>query len=438
MKRNMNHNFVEQYKIEIDPIKESYQKQLGLKENVEYEAWADEAAIGIIEYFLTQYKGAKIEIPKLREKSPKSLLGKIKNLQIERLSKLYAIEGISVQDKQCLFSLIQERIYENEELDSTSILDAVKQLLYHDIEEIPIEDFEKKVMVEGISNSTKTALLRILVSKIEKSNLSDKEEKLQVLDEKYGDKAQEKTGLIEKNIIRYDSIRKIRNNEVAMARLRNEKVFLKANDLRGMKIIVVDLPDDFATENEKIKQILQMRKQEEDTQKKILYTHCAIAELGKEFYRELANNQELLQRLHMKVIPDSSKHKKKSNGYEAEHIKFVNSSNPEYTLELQYKSEYVENICKGEGIASHENRPGKKRILPHVNSREELIKQLSFMVPGYKTFKKDKMGIKVEKYNLLQSTMAYFQYHMVPQSEEYEEIIKALSTEQENEEQKAI
>lgn len=438
MKLKMNHNFVEQYKVEIDPIKESYQNQLGLKENVEYETWADEAAIGIIEYFLTQYKGAKIEIPKLREKSPKSLLGKIKNLQIERLSKLYAIEGISDQDKQCLFSLIQERIYENEELDSTSILDAVKQLLYHDIEEISIQEFEKKVMIEGISSSTKTAVLRILVSKIEKSNLPDKKQKLQVLDETYGDKAQEKTGLIEKNIIRYDSIRKIRNNEVAIARLKDEKVFLKANDLRGMKIIVVDLPDDFATENEKIKHILQIRGQEKNSQRKMLYTHYAIAELGKEFYRNLANNQELLQKLNMKVIPDSSKHKKKSNGYEAEHIKFLNGSNPEYTLEVQYKSEYVENICKGEGIASHENRPGKKRVLPHAKSRKELMKKLTFMVPKYKTLKKDKEGIKVEKYNLLQSTMAYFQCHIDPQSEEYGEIMKVLSTKQENEGEKAM
>ena len=77
------------------------------EKNKEYENWADNVGIEIIEYFLKKYKGITIEMPKAREKSPKSLLGKIKNLQIERLSKLYALEGIEDKDKNKLYKLIK-------------------------------------------------------------------------------------------------------------------------------------------------------------------------------------------------------------------------------------------------------------------------------------------------------------------------------------------
>ena len=196
----------EKYKVKRSAIEESFINQMGLKNNQEYEKWADNASIAIIEYFLNKYKGITIEMPKAREKSPKSLQGKIKNLQIERLSKLYTVEEINEEERDTLYSLIKERIYENEELNIIYTLAQIKNLLYNEIEKLDIKKFEETIMVEGISNSTKTALLRILVGKLEKSNIPNKESKIEELDEKYGKKAAIKSGLVEDDIIRYSSI----------------------------------------------------------------------------------------------------------------------------------------------------------------------------------------------------------------------------------------
>jgi len=429
----MNNNFRQAYKVEKSAIDKSFTKQMGLKMNNEYETWADNTGIELLQYFLNKYQGVKIEIPKIREKSPKSLLGKIKNLQIERLSKLYAIEGISNKDKEEFYLLIKERINENKKLDGIRTLSTIKSLIYNEINKFDIKQFEERVIVDGISRSTKTALLRILVSKLENSNLKDKEEKLKRLDEKYGKTAAILSGSAEDDIIKYDSINNIKGNEDRINRLRNEDKFLKANDLRGMKIVVVDIPDDFVTDNERIKRILEERKKAVTSKERVIYTHLAIVELGKEFYRDLANNEEMLQKLNLNVIPDSNKHKKKSNGYEAEHIKFYNEVEPEYTLELQFKSEYVETICRGEGMAAHQNRPGKKRILPRASNDKELIEKLRYMVPKYKIFKKDGNEIRVQEFDMLRNVIGYFQGQINPESYEYEKIIKLLSSNDGNE-----
>lgn len=428
----MNNKLRESYELK-DPIQISYMNQIGLKMNKEYELWADNVGIQLIEYFLEKYPQIKIEMPKIREKSSKSLLGKIKNLQIERLSKLYAIEEISKRDKENFYALIKERIHENNILNNTAILSTVEKLIYNEIETFDVNEFEERIMIDGISRSTKTALLRILVSKLENSNLKNKEENLKYLDEKYGEKAAIIAGTSEKDIIKYDSINKIKESQYRIDRLRDENKFLKANDLRGMKIVVVDIPDDFITENDIIKRILEERQKLKESKERVLYTHLAIAELGKEFYASLANDQELLKKLDLNVIPDSNKHKKKDNGYEAEHIKFYSSIKPEYTLELQFKSEYVENICKGEGVASHQNRPGKQRILPQTSDDKELKQKLKYMVPRYKIFRKYGDSIKVEEFSMLKNVMGYFEGQITPGTEEYEKIIKILSSKEQQE-----
>lgn len=429
----MNNNFRQNYKVNQNSIEKSFDKQMGLKMNEQYENWADDTGVEILEYFFNKYNGITVEIPKMREKSPKSLLGKIKNLQIERLSKLYNLEGISEKDKNELYKLLEERIYESKKLDSEKSLNSIKEILYKNIEDVNVDDIEKNIMIEGISKSTKTALLRILVGKLEKSNLEDKNEKIEKLDEKYGKKAFEKTGLVEDDIIGYKSIINLRTDERTKERLRDEEKFLKANDLRGMKIVVVDVPDDLETNNEKIKEILAKRKQAKTNDEKIMYTHECIVEIGKEFYEDLANNEEFLKKTSMQVIPNSSKHKKKSNGYEAQHIKFYNEKEPEYTLELQFKSEYVENISRGEGAASHENRPGKSRILPTFTNNQELVTKLNYLVPKYKIFRRNGDKVVVEKLSMAKNVIGYFQGKLEPESEEYNKIIELLEKKDSNE-----
>ncbi|MCI8361555.1 MAG: hypothetical protein HFJ41_00035 [Clostridia bacterium] len=425
----MNKNLRENYRINQTAVEKSFNHQIGLKNNSEYEHWADEAGKELIKYFYSQYPGVKIEIPKMREKSKKSILGKIKNLEIERLSKLYAVEGISDEEKDEFYSLIEERIHENDELDIKDTLNVIRKIIYAKFNPNSIHDIEETIMVDGISKSTKTALLRILMSKIINSDetYEYKKDIIKYFNCEYGKIAAERSGLEENDIIRYQSIINIRKDQSKIQRLRDANSFLKANDLRGMKIIVSSIPDDIDTENQELRNIIEKRKNNKENETRQQYTHLGIVEIGKEFFAKLENNTELLKKLHMQVIPCSSRHKKKGNGYEAEHIKFINTDNPEFTLELQFKSEYVENMCRGEGEASHEHRPGKERILPHAQNDTDLIEKLRYMTPKYKTFQKVGSEIQVQKYNMLQNVMSYFQGQIAPGSEEYEEAIKLLT-----------
>lgn len=425
----MGSNLRKDYKIEQTAVQKSFNHQIGLKNNSEYEHWADEAGKELLRYFYSQYPGVKIEIPKMREKSKRSLLGKIKNLEIERLSKLYAIEGISQEEKDEFYSLIEERIYENDDLDIDDTLNVIKEVIYGEFNPDNIHNIEETIMVDGISKSTKTALLRILMSKIINSNetYEYKKDIIKYFNCEYGKTAAERSGLEENDIIKYQSIINIRKDKHKIERLRDANSFLKANDLRGMKIIVSAIPDDIDTKNEELRNIIEKRKNNEDNETKQQYTHLGVVEIGKEFFAKLEGNTELLEKLHMKVIPCSSRHKKKGNGYEAEHIKFINTDNPEFTLELQFKSEYVENMCRGEGEASHEHRPGKARILPHAKNDRELIEKLRYMTPKYKTFPKVGNEIQIQEYSMLKNVMAYFQGQIAPGSEEYEEAIRLLT-----------
>lgn len=425
----MKNNLKEKYKIEQTAVEKSFNFQIGLKNNSEYEKWADEAGKEIVKYFYSQYPGVRIEIPKMREKSKKSLLGKIKNLQIERLSKLYAIEGISAEEKDELYSLIEERIYENDDLDINDTLKVIREIIYAEFNPNSMENIEETIMVDGISRSTKTALLRILMSKIINSNeeFEYKKNIIEYFNCEYGRTAAERSGFEENDIIKYQSIINIKKDEHKIQRLRDAKSFLKANDLRGMKIIVAAIPDDIQTTNEELKNIIEKRKHEEDNETRLQYTHLGTVEIGKEFFEKLEDNKELLEKLHMQVIPCSSRHKRKENGYEAEHIKFMSTDNPEFTLELQLKSEYVENKCRGEGTASHENRPGKERLLPDTETENKLVEKLEYMIPKYKTFTRIGDKIEIQEYNMLKNVMSYFQGQIDPYSVEYQRIVDALS-----------
>ena len=84
----MRGNIREIYKVNKSEIESSFERQMGLKMDPEYEKWANNIACDLIEYFSDKYPKVKIEIPKLREKSTKSLLGKIKNLSNKLLKML--------------------------------------------------------------------------------------------------------------------------------------------------------------------------------------------------------------------------------------------------------------------------------------------------------------------------------------------------------------
>lgn len=415
----------ERYNVNKDEIQTSYEKQIGLKYNEQYENMTDEACMKILEYFSQLYQ-VITEVPKGREKSPKSILNKIKNLEIERMSKLYVIEGIDDNEKNELFRLIKERIEEIHGENKEKILDSIKKIIYDKIQDIDINKVLEDIMIESISKSTKTALIRIITSKVIASNLINKKEILEQLDLKYGKKAALISGIPEDDILEYECIINTCSNREKMEALHNVQQYLKVKDLRGMKIIITNIPDEFKTNNRVIKKLMQKRKNAK-TDKEVdrINNECSI-EIGKEFILKLLDNKELLDEIGIRIIPESIKYKKKNNGYEANHIKFEFNSNPEYTFELQLKSKYVEELSKGEGSAAHENRPGKQRILPDVYDRKKFIQQVEHTVPRYTLFVRENGKFVKRKYNILQNTMSYYQTQINENIDMYEDIVDTL------------
>ena len=110
----MKNKLVERYKVQKSPIEISYEIQLGLIKNEEYDKLTDDLCISLYNYFIQSYPGVEIEIPKKRIKSPKSTHEKCKSREIERLSKLYIMEGLTDTESEELYNLLAERIKERE------------------------------------------------------------------------------------------------------------------------------------------------------------------------------------------------------------------------------------------------------------------------------------------------------------------------------------
>ena len=419
-------SFRESYKVNKSPIELSNEIQMGLRENKEYESISDSYAEQILNYFLKCYPSVSIEVPKKRKKTMKSINEKSKNKEIDRLSELYVIEGISIEERKELYDLIQNRIYERKELDSKPILKAILCLIEEDIQNVDIDEFLNLTMVPEISSSTKKALLRILMGKLEKSTLPDKKEKMQSLDEKYGMQAQIKSGNAESNIMKYEEVQKLREELEKLELLHDEVGYLKSEDLMGMKIVVINVPSNIQTENEELKELLILRDNEKDRKKKEFYDNKANQEIVKDFIGGLITNKELLENMGVEIIPDSLKHKVKTNGYDAYHVKIRSLQNKQYTLELQMKSEYVENLARGNGKAAHENRPGKKRVIPNTKKIEEFIKTIKYTVPEYTIFVRKKDGYKARKCNMLENIMGYYETMLYPGVEEYDEVVEMV------------
>lgn len=378
----MDNKFKQAFKVQKSPIEISDEIQMGLANNEEYDKITDELCMTIYNYFLACYPDLSIEVPRKRIKSPNSIHEKSKSRELERLSKLYIIEGLENDEIEELYEIIKNRIQEKKQVNENEILNNVETLLKQDIEKLDIEVFLNNIMVEQISDNTKKALLRILKSKIEKSDIKGKKQILKSLDERYGKKAAERSGKPEDNKIRYESIEEIKKDKDRIQLLHDKIGYLKSEDLMGTKIVISD--------------------------KK--YTDKEMKVIAKRFIKRLIKDKEFLQENGMEVIPFSVKHKNKTNGYEAEHVKFRVVDKPEYTLELQVKSEYVENLSRGNGTASHENRPGKERILPNLGDEEQFKKEVHYKVPRYTLFYKEN-GIykKSKKCSMLKNVISYYE-----------------------------
>lgn len=434
-------DFFKKYKVntvDFDPTNDAYLKHLGLKANINggYKNATINQALDLINLFESTYPGIMIDSPLLREKSSKSMFFKIKNLEIERLSKLATIENdipeklhayefkkygkiIPVNYKQ-LYKLFAERVDESipvEKRDSTKQL--IKNLLFKRADKLDIVAIENELIKnKKLSRSTKIAIVRILYSKIHASNIPSKADILNDIDANFGEKAAELSGVPEDDILCYQSIKSIEQSKYDLTnkafdnrysskldRLLDEQEFLRCKDLMGMQIIISQIPRNFKTNNYAIQQLIDKRDSISDkkSDEYIRLDQACMNAISKDFmYRLEHSSFDWLDKTNSKIIRDSIKHKNKSNGYIAEHIKFELERNPNYSLELQVKSRYVDEISHSKGSASHSARSGKQRILPSLiqedtydimhttPERLQLFKKnLDYLLPKFTIFSKE-------------------------------------------------
>ena len=165
------------YKVDKSPEQISYEQQIGLKHNEEYKQRVEQTFLQIVNLFIERYQGVSIEPPRGREKSLRSLKGKIEKLEIERLCKLYAIEGISSEEKQRLCNLIISKIDENSELNrSQKIQEGINNLFYGEIKSF--EQIQDLVKEKQLSDNMKTACLRVAKIRLQNGELKRNEERI--------------------------------------------------------------------------------------------------------------------------------------------------------------------------------------------------------------------------------------------------------------------
>ena len=206
--------------------------------------------------------------------------------------------------------------------------------------------------------------------------------------------------------------------------------YLKVKDLRAFKFVIVDVPDDIQTENRELKQAINKRKKASN-QEKSKYNDLCCIELTKDFASKLMNDNELLEKLNLEILPEGYKHKQKDNGYIAEHIKFCFKNHPEYIFEMQLRSIYREDISRANGKAAHDKRLGKKREIPNIEDKKTFIENLKYILPEYKMLKYENKEFKLYKCSMLENMLEYFLGYVNLDSKEYK---KALEYVKENEE----
>lgn len=418
----------EKYKVYKIPTQQSYEYQLALKHNEEYEKRVDETFLKITKSLIEFCPNIKMEAPREREKTPRSLRGKIKKLEIERLCKLYAIEGLSKEQKIRLRSLLIERIEKELEIGNDKAEKIVNQIFYGTIENLDI--IHKLMEEDKISDNTKTALLRITNIRIQTEDIKNKKLLNKEIEERYGQTAVETTNIPEKNLLHWECVEETKEDKGKLDKLKEPLEYLRAKDLRGFKFIISNVPNDIKTNSEELKQLLQKR--DNATKEKINYYNdlCCIA-LLEEFVQNLISDEELLEKLNIQIIPDGYKHKTKSNGYVAEHVKFCYRDYPEYIFEIQFRSMYREEMSRANGPAAHDKRVGKKRVFPNIDNKKIFMEQVEDMVPKYKILTRQDNKLLLRKCTTLENILQYYLGYIQLDSEEYKKAIEYLSEEKE-------
>lgn len=404
----------ERYKIEKSNVEKSYEYQLSLKNNEEYEKRVDDTFMEFANLFKTIYSNVKIEPPRGREKSKRSLKNKIKKLEIERLCKLYAIEGISEEEKESLYNLILDSVKNTKQ-------EAIRRIFSKEIKNL--KEIDKIVQDKEIDDHIKTALLRVTKIRLQNENVENSEEFQEILEKKYGETAARETNQLKNNLLHWELIENM--NEEEINKLHCPFEYLKAKDLRAFKFVIADVPDDVQTNSETLKALIQKRK-EAPEEEKLKYSDFCCITLAKEFTNILINSENLLEKLNIQVLQDGYKHKQKQNGYIAEHIKFCYRDHPEYTFEFQLRSIYREDLSRANGKAAHDKRSGKKRIFPSIANKNKFIEELKDVLPSYRMLEYNDGKFNLHKCDMEENLLGYYLEYVKLDSKEYEKAIEYI------------
>ena len=306
-------------------INKAFETQMALKNDPErnYHKQASSYAIDIVETFRQLFPGVEIKSVVLREKSGKSLLDKIKSLQIERFSKLAVVEAdipdilheaeihkygeIQPLNFKALYPLFADRMDENivpadnspESIEEANVQSSFyKHCIRHvlnssiqtpaDADEL-FEKVEEIFSEPRISKNTKTAIARIMYAKIKQGILPEsyKITNLDRLSRKYGSKAKEEAinhatadtlkqaedidylnldAIIPIEQDKYDLSETLYDNTYTskLDRLLDEQEFIQPKDVQGMQIIISSIPRNFQTKNRELKALISAKNHEQD------------------------------------------------------------------------------------------------------------------------------------------------------------------------------
>lgn len=394
-------NTLEKYKINKSNIDKAYEYHLGLKQNKEYEQMVDDTFLSLVNLFISRYPNVKIEIPRGREKSRKSLKEKIEKLEIERLCKLFAIEGISKEKYDNLYNILLSKIGNEYEED-------LNQICYSKIQNL---DLLNNMLKNDIPDNMKTALLRITKSRLQKEDIQNNEQMQLEIEEKYGITAVKRTNELKDNLLHWECIENIKNDENEIRKLHSPTNYLKVKDLRAFKIIITGLQDS--------------KKQTSDD--------AEALEIAENYANFLLENKDILDKMNIEVLEDGYKHKSKQNGYRAEHLKFSYKNHPEYIFEFQIRTTYREDLSRANGTAAHDKRSGKKRLFPKSDNKDEFLEQLKYSLPKYTMLKHEADGYKIYKCNMLEDMLEYYLGYIKLDSNEYKQAIKFIKEDLEQE-----
>lgn len=420
------------YKVNKTPEQISYEQQLGLKHNEEYKERVEKTFIQIVNLFINRYQGVSIEPPRGREKSTRSLKGKVDKLEVERLCKLYAIGEITQEEKQKLYNLIIEKIgqrYKKEKIEEKQ--EEIKNIFYGNINSFEQIDILAKTKM--LNDNMKTACLRVAKIRLQNGEVEENEKIENEIEKQYGQEVAIRENKPEKNLLHWECIESLKKDKKMQEKLHRPMEYLKAKDLRAFKIVIADVPDDFKTDNVRIKRIIQRRKEAQQEERKKYNDLCCI-ELERDFAKYLLSNKELLKSLNIEIPIDGYKRKDKANGYIADHIKFAYIDHPEYTFELQLRSIYREEMSRANGSAAHNKRSGKERIFPSTKNKQEFLKELKEIVPSYTILENNRQnGYNVKRCNLMENMLEYYLGYVKLNSEDYKKAVEYVKEDMETE-----